>query len=451
MARENRDKLRTAKQFEALKPEAARYEVGDALRGGLRMIVYPKTDDAAPVRKSWIFRYRDKKKGKHFGLVLGAFPDLSLAAARAKADEYAAANANGKNPVVAAKEERDRMAKEDAERKAAQNDAFEKCWAIYDEEHLGPSLRASTYAVVKRIYDQILQPKFAGQRISEISQYQIRDELLKDVKNDRGPNTANRVHSILGHFFKFFEGRKDKNNRVILTISEMRVIKKPMTEKPRKRDLNDAEIRWLWKACDGEGMFGTLLQFLLLTATRRDEARCMVERELNLRSGDWTLPGDRTKNGLEFVVPMAPAAVELLKTLKRTKGKAGLIFTQDGEVAISALSKRKARVEKAMLKLAREEAKNRGDDPASIEIPNWRIHDLRRTARTRLAKLQIDSTVAERCINHVEQSGNKAAYDRHDYLEDKRDAFAKLADHIKAIVDDMPANIISLDTRRGAA
>jgi integrase len=198
-------------------------------------------------------------------------------------------------------------------------------------------------------------------------------------------------------------------------------------------------------------MFGTLLQFLLLTATRRDEARCMVERELNLRSGEWTLPGDRTKNKLEFVVPMAPAAVELLKTLKRTKGKAGLIFTQDGEVAISALSKRKARVEKAMLDIARKEAAKRGDDPDAVKIPNWRIHDLRRTARTRLARLRVAEIVIERCLNHVEQSGVKATYNRYQYLKEKREAFAELADHIKAVVDDMPANVIDLDTRRGAA
>lgn len=168
----------------------------------------------------------------------------------------------------------------------------------------------------------------------------------------------------------------------------MHGVTKPAPTVTRTRVLDDDELRWFWKACSGEKRIGKMLKLILLTATRRDEMRCIVEREFNARSNLWTIPAARTKNGLAHEIPMAPAAVEILKSVPRIRGKAGFIFTTTGETAMSGLSKVKARIEAAMLDLARKEAAKRGDDPAAIEIPTWTIHDLPRTARTRLSKLQ---------------------------------------------------------------
>jgi integrase len=57
------------------------------------------------------------------------------------------------------------------------------------------------------------------------------------------------------------------------------------------------------------------------------------------------------------------------------------------------------------------------------------LHDLRRTARTGLARLGIRPDIAERYLNHA-QPGIIATYDVYHYLEKKRDALTRWADHL---------------------
>jgi integrase len=57
-----------------------------------------------------------------------------------------------------------------------------------------------------------------------------------------------------------------------------------------------------------------------------------------------------------------------------------------------------------MLEKMREEAKRRGDDPANVKLPPWRLHDLRRTAASGMARLGVGIHVVERLLNHVSGS-----------------------------------------------
>jgi integrase len=66
-------------------------------------------------------------------------------------------------------------------------------------------------------------------------------------------------------------------------------------------------------------------------------------------------------------------------------------------------------------------------------IPHWTPHDLRRTARTGMARLGVPETVAERVINHM-PDGTVKVYDLHTYLDEKRDALNKWAAHVESVV-----------------
>ncbi|EEY8064480.1 site-specific integrase, partial [Escherichia coli] len=66
-------------------------------------------------------------------------------------------------------------------------------------------------------------------------------------------------------------------------------------------------------------------------------------------------------------------------------------------------------------------AKVRAEMP---EVPNFTIHDFRRTARTHLAALGVDPVVAERCLNH-RIKGVEGIYNRYQYFNERRDALAK--------------------------
>ncbi|EPR2983073.1 site-specific integrase [Vibrio parahaemolyticus] len=66
-------------------------------------------------------------------------------------------------------------------------------------------------------------------------------------------------------------------------------------------------------------------------------------------------------------------------------------------------------------------------------VEHFTVHDLRRTFRTLLSSLGVPGHIAERCLNHKlksKHSSTEAIYDRHDFLDERRDALNKLADKL---------------------
>ena len=81
------------------------------------------------------------------------------------------------------------------------------------------------------------------------------------------------------------------------------------------------------------------------------------------------------------------------------------------------------------------------------ELTPWTIHDLRRTVRTRLAALRVNSDVAEAVLGHV-KPGIVGVYDRHRYDDEKREALQAWAIKLRSIVGpDTMGNVVQL---RGA-
>ena len=81
------------------------------------------------------------------------------------------------------------------------------------------------------------------------------------------------------------------------------------------------------------------------------------------------------------------------------------------------------------------------------DMAGWTVHDLRRTARSLMARAGVLSEHAERLMGHA-IGGVAGIYDRHSYAEEKRDALARLAARIDAIVHPRPADIVSLTEAR---
>jgi integrase len=180
--------------------------------------------------------------------------------------------------------------------------------------------------------------------------------------------------------------------------------------------LSEAEIRTIWNATEGLGYpAAPFVRLLLLTGQRLREVANAQWQKFNLDAELWTIGPERMKTGSAHEVPLAPAAVELLKSLPRFTGP--FVFsTTGGERPISGFSKMKLRLDAAMPRIAA-----------------WRFHDLRRTMRTGLGALPIPANVAELCIAHA-QPGSHAVYDRHSYREEKRRALELWAARVAEIV-----------------
>jgi integrase len=188
--------------------------------------------------------------------------------------------------------------------------------------------------------------------------------------------------------------------------------------------LSDDELRALWKAAEASGTFGAFVKVALLTAQRRAKVAGMRWADID-EQGVWTIPTVAREKGNAVAIKLPTMAREIIEAIPHL-GENPHIFAGRGNACINGFSKSKLDFDKKL--------------PAGT--PAWQIHDLRRTARSLLARAGVRPDIAERVLGHA-IPGVEGIYDRHRYDVEKADALAKLAALIDAIVHPQP-NVIPL-------
>jgi integrase len=232
--------------------------------------------------------------------------------------------------------------------------------------------------------------------------------LLADIERDSGPYARNHVRASLSSLWAW-------------AIAEGLAEASPVTgtlraeAKSRERVLVDAELAAIWNALP-IGDFGDIMRLLFLTGQRREEIAGLQWSEVNLADRLITLPPARTKNKRPHSVPLSETALAVLAA-RRPEGPA--VFGRDGRDSFTNWSNTKAALDRRL--------------PG---MPNWRVHDCRRTVATGMARLGINLPVIERVLNHVSGSfaGIVGVYQRHDFADEKRQALDAWAQHIAGLV-----------------
>jgi integrase len=216
-------------------------------------------------------------------------------------------------------------------------------------------------------------------------------------------------------------------------------MKPPTKERARDRALTDDELRWFWSACEAIGWpFGPLAKLLLLTAQRRDEVAGIEWSEINLDKQTWTMPRHKTKNDRTHEVHLSDVAVEVLRSVPRVGN--GPVFITNGR-PVSGFSYGKNRLDAVMLKVKEDELGG-----TSEAIPHWILHDLRRTAATGMARLNIPPHVVDKVLNHTSGTirGVAAVYNRFEYLEERRAALEAWGGYVANPMSPVTANVVML-------
>ena len=155
----------------------------------------------------------------------------------------------------------------------------------------------------------------------------------------------------------------------------------------------------------------------------------MRRSELSDDGKTWTIPGERTKNHLTHIVPLPPLARDILAGVEPI---GNFMFSTTGKTPVAGFSKLRHRLDDKM------------------QIPPWRLHDLRRTCATGMAEIGIAPHVVEACLNHVSgaKAGVAGTYNRAAYAEEKKAALERWADHVSGLVTSRKAKVVPL---RGSA
>jgi integrase len=243
---------------------------------------------------------------------------------------------------------------------------------------------------------------------------------LAELEAEYGVNSARTARIVLASFFTWAmrEGLVDAN-----PVTATNQLPPP---KARERVLDDSELAAVWHGCSDLGDFGTIIRLLMLTGARRDEISELRWDEFD--GSMLRIPGERTKNGRPLVLPLPPLALSIFEAIPFCRlGRDRRVFGR-GRGGFGAWSQSKALLD------------------ARIAVPSWRLHDLRRTFASGLARLGVEIATIEQCLNHRSGTfrGIVAVYQRHDFIPEKRRALALWADHLRAITEGGEHQVVSL-------
>ncbi|WP_082730382.1 MULTISPECIES: tyrosine-type recombinase/integrase [Sphingomonas] len=281
------------------------------------------------------------------------------------------------------------------------------------ELYLKPNWRG-TWGSANCTIHNVFIPRWGNRPVHEITRADIVKVL--DEYSDR-PARRKEIHSLLRKFFNWATDRQD------IDVSPLAGMKAPKAVPSRRRVLSDDEVVALWRATENSGWpWGPFVRMLILTMQRRQEVAEMDWSEIDLNARRWTLPADRAKNDQEHVIPLTSLALAELQLLGPKRK--GLVFTTTGTTPVSGFFKGRAALHKDMIAYLKAKQVEEGGDPAEVEVPNWRLHDIRRTGATHLQSLRVPVEVTESVLNHISgtRAGVAGIYNRYRYDDEKRTA-----------------------------
>lgn len=284
------------------------------------------------------------------------------------------------------------------------------------EPYLASKAHLRSIDEIERVLRGYVLPEIGDRFADAVTRAEV--SALVDGIAERAPTMARAVHAQLSAFYTWAMPRLDR-----LEANPCRDAGRPAKAKPRDRVLSDGELRALWRVSLAEpSPWGPGIRLLILTGARREEVFAADRAEFDLAARVWTIPAERSKNGLPHLVPLSPAALAVAKSIKAVDGSGKLFPTRTianrSARGPSGYSKAQARVRDAVdLDLGRKAGEH------------WTLHDIRRTVATGLQRLGVRFEVTEAVLNHVSGSrgGIAGVYQRHDWSAEKRDALNKWA------------------------
>jgi integrase len=363
--------------------------------------------------RAYVLNYR--LKGREYRFTIGAFPDWSALKAVREARALRQRVDRGENPLD------DRKPEVAGKTVADVLDDFIERYA---------KVKLRRWKEVESAFNRLVKPVVGKRGVYDLRRSDVA-EMLDKIEDGSGPVAADRTRA---YFRKALSWYGERDDRFILGASIVRVERRAAGT-TRSRILSDDELRIIWPVLGESGTFGALLKGLLLTAARRIEIAGMALSEID-KDGIWEIPAERYKTKRPHALPISKAMLALIE--EQPEGE--YVFPSRDGTPFSGFARRKAMLDKA-IKAAMRAAAKPGEKVKPL--PHWTLHDLRRTARTLMARAGVRPDISERVLGHVIQ-GVAAVYDRHDYEAEKRDALEKLAGLVERIVNPPPANVVPM-------
>jgi integrase len=386
----------TKSAIDAIPTPASDVVYWDASCPGFGVKVTPKG------RKVFVVLYRTGGAGSKLRkYTIGPHGRVTLHQARVAAQKVFAAKLDGRDLAAEKREARRRVVA----------DRVDDLLDTFIAQHLAQNRSGGE---IGRLLRRELGRPWAGRSIHEITKRDV-VEVISAVEQRGALGAANKTLKSTKTFLRWCVGR------AILDRSPAEGIPLPTKVVTRNKVLTDQELAQVILAARKiGGPYGDIVEFLALTGQRREEVARMAWDELDIGQRVWTLPSLRTKNGKEHVVHLSEQAIAILNGVQK---KGPFVFSIFGTRPFHDFSRAKRRLDQLS------------------GVPQWRLHDLRRTCVSGMAGLKIAPHVADKILNHQSGtiSGVAAVYQRHEFLSERKDALDRWGTHVVLILDQTSA------------
>jgi integrase len=351
-------------------------------------------------RKVFIVLYRTGGAGSKLRkYTIGPYGRVTLHQARVAAQKVFAAKLEGRDPAAEKREARRRIVA----------DRVEDLLETFIAQRLSQNRSG---AEIARLLRREVGKAWAGRSIHEISKRDV-VEVVTAIEQRGAPVAANKTLKSIKTFLRWCVGR------AVLDQSPAEGLPLPSKEVARDRVLDDEELaRVILAARQIGGPYGGIVELLALTGQRREEVARLQWEELDLARLIWTIPKSRTKNSKAHVVHLSEQS---LAVLKRADRNGPLVFSLLGAKPFQKFSRAKRVLDQLS------------------GVTGWRLHDLRRTCVSGMARLGVAPHVADKILNHQSGtiSGVAAVYQRHEFLAERRAALDLWGAHVAELLKDV--------------
>ena len=315
-------------------------------------------------RKVFVVLYRTGGAGSKLRkYTIGPYGRVTLHQARVAAQKVFAAKLEGRDPAAEKREAKRRVVA----------DRVEDLLESFIAQHLSQNRSAGE---VSRLLRREIGKAWTSKSIHEITKRDV-VEVISAIEQRGAPVAANKTLKSIKTFLRWCVGR------AVLDQSPADGVPLPTKEVARDRVLDDQELtQVILAARKFGGPYGGIVELLALTGQRREEVARLSWEELDLKLRVWTIPKSRTKNAKVHVVHLCEQSIDVLKRARR---QGPLVFSLLGTKSFQEFSKAKSVLDQLS------------------GVSGWRLHDLRRTCVSGMARLGVAPHVADKILNH--QSG----------------------------------------------
>lgn len=404
-ARKKKKKKFTELTLRSLKPKETRYyELVDGTPG-LWVEVFPSGT------KTWRYRYR--LNGRLEKVAIGKYPEVSLKQARQKRDELASMVARGESPAS-----QKQLAKVALASTTMVRDFGER----YFKEVVLRDRKDTS--ILRRYLDKEIYPAFGSKSLRDVTPAEVQELVFR--KRDNGfPAAAAVIRNLVKRVYDYAIvcGAALINPAV---ATPTRFITRA---RPRTRALSEKEIasyiQTLYRS-NIRRQFKLALHMILLTLVRKSELQLAEWEEFDFDNALWEIPSERTKNNQPHLVYLSRQVLEICNELEALAGDSHLVLPGRG----------------SLIKPFAKNALNKALEGVNFEIQPFTIHDLRRTASTRLHEVGFQSDVIEKALNHT-IGGVRGVYNRAEYAEQRKEMLQWWADYVEKLAADSITSFFS--------